>query len=587
MVLWPCQVVIGIGFALQAAIAVPTVGAGPGFLVVAGAAWLAQWAMTWAAYRAFLARPWWRRHAFGTSLVLLVVITIAAVVSSLAFAGLSSTDGWTALWRWLITLLATALLVTLADYRDDMLRERRVQEELREARQQAASVVRLAREEIVERLLGMLREAFDATSPTTSASDRLERFAREQVRPLSHELAEAMPPLARRDPGADVRSSWREVLSDVTSRPLIRPWAMTIVVTLLYVFTTVEVTSASAPASPPEGSVDGSGVGVSVDLTTLLPSLLALSLVFVMTLAVSWAAVRITTPLLPRLGLGMRVLLAILTVLAVAFAVTLVVYGTLTATGVRPAASRTLAEQTWVVFSLVAIAFIIVITRSITSLLRQSTQRLRDLTDELEWETTRLHNAVSQERQFFATQLHGPIQSAAAAAALRLHDSDASAEALHRVESDLRSAVEALGHGPPKSRDLPTEVGDLMTTWSGVCEVTADLPDAVVAAVNSDWICVGTVRDLLIEAVANAAMHGRATTVRIEAACEIDGEAAFTITDDGTTAPGEERGLGSSLLDMTCVRWSRTRQEQGVRLDAVVAVPGLTADLAHRLAPVG
>ena len=567
------QLVIGLGFAIQAGISVPVEGAGPGFLVVAGVAWLTQWGLLWLAYRAFLARPWWRAHPVVSALVILVIVVLAAIVSIVALPAWSDTTGWTILWRWSITLVVTALLVSLGDYRDDLVRERRLQEQLRESREQAAGLVEAERRSIVERLLDMLQQAFDATSMDAAGSERLQHFAREQVRPLSHELAEAMPPLSRSAPVPDARSSWREVLSDVTSRPLIRPWAMSIVVTLLYILTTVQLTTAATPASPPEGSANGTGVGVSVDLTTFLPAMAALLLVFILTLAVSWAAVRVTTPLLPRLSLGMRAMLAVLTVLAVALVVTLAVYGVLTLTGARPVASRTLGDQAWVVASVVVIASAIVVTRSIASLLRQSSQRLRELNEELEWETTRLNNALSQERQFFATQLHGPIQSAAAAAALRLHHTDATTDALQQVESDLRSAVEALGEGPPQSRDIESELADLAAMWAGVCEVHVTVPDSVIDAVNADWIAVGTVRDLLVDAVANAAMHGHAAHVWITGDWSAAGEIEFTIVDDGSAGLGEDRGLGTALLDAACVRWSREAVDGGVRLNAVTAVP--------------
>lgn len=567
------QLVIGLGFAIQAGISVPVEGAGPGFLVVAGLAWLTQWGLLWLAYRGFLARAWWRVHPRISALVILVIVILAAIVSILVLPAWSDTTGWTILWRWSITLVVTALMVSLGDYRDDLVRERRMQEELSAAREQAAGLVEAERRGIVERLLAMLQQAFDATSMDSAGSERLQHFAREQVRPLSHELAEAMPPLARSAPVPDVRFSWREVLSDVTSRPLIRPWPMTIVVTLLYILTTVQLTTPSAPASPPEGSAAGTGVGVSVDLTTFLPAIAALLLVFFLTLAVTWGAVRITTPLLPRLGLGMRATLTVVTVLAVAFAITLVVYAVLALTGVRPVASRTLDEQAWVIVSIVVIACVVVVTRSMASLLRQSSQRLRELNEELEWQTTRLNNALNQERQFFATQLHGPIQSAAAAAALRLHHTDASGEALRQVESDLRSAVEALGEGPPQARSIESELADLAAMWAGVCEVSVAIPDSVIDAVNADWIAVGTVRDILVDAVANAAMHGHAAHVWISGDWSAAGEIEFTIVDDGTAGLGEERGLGTALLDAACVRWSREAVDGGVRLNAVTAVP--------------
>ncbi len=573
MTQWGIQCVIGVGFGLQAAIAVPAVGAGVGFLVVTATAWIVQWAWVWLAYRIVMGRPWWSGHPAVKALVILLITVVSAVISVIVLPAWSVTDGWTVLWRWVITLLVTALMVVLADYRHDVERERLLQEELRDAREQASTIVEAEREGIVSRLLEMLQQAFDATAPSHAGSERLERFAREQVRPLSHELAQAMPPMTRGGRGAPERSTWREVIADATSRPLVRPWTMAIAVTVLYVLTTVQLTTgADTESGTPDPPTD-QGVGVTVDLANLVQSLGSLGLVFIVTLGVSWFAVRLTTPVLPRLGLALRVLIAVVTVAAIGFLVVLVVRIAVTQVGLRPDMTRSLGEQLLVSLPVVAVAFSIVITRSLVALLRQSTRRVRDLTDELEWETTRLNNALSQERHFFATQLHGPIQSAVAAAALRLHASEVSPEALSQVRVDLQSAVQALGEGPPRTRRIESDLEDLVATWMGVCDVRIDIPDSVVSAIDGDWITVGTVRDLLVDAVANAAMHGRASNAWIEADWDARGEIEFVITDDGTAGLGEGSGLGSALLDSTCVRWSRVQGEDGVCLRAVVVVP--------------
>ena len=141
------------------------------------------------------------------------------------------------------------------------------------------------------------------------------------------------------------------------------------------------------------------------------------------------------------------------------------------------------------------------------------------------------------------------------------------------LEAGRLAPVEALGEGPPQARSIESELADLAAMWAGVCEVSVAIPDSVTDAVNADWIAVGTVRDILVDAVANAAMHGHAAHVWISGDWSAAGEIEFTIVDDGTAGLGEERGLGTALLDAACVRWSREAVDGGVRLNAVTAVP--------------
>jgi hypothetical protein len=569
MTRWSIQVVIAVGFILEAVISVVVTEASPGLIPMSVVAWLLQWGITWLTYRAFLSRPWWRRHMWLSSGVILIIISVVAMGTVNAFPGWSGTDGWTVMWRFAVTLLATGLVIAVSNYRDDILRERSIQDRLQRTRAERISVVREMRDDVVARLLAMLQQAFDATSHDGAGAQRLARFAREQVRPLSHELAEAMPPLTRRESTSVDRYSWREALGDVTSKPLVRPWPMAIAVTILFIFATVETTTVDAPV----GDVGGPGLTVSVDLSTFIVGMGALAVVFMATWVGAFIAMRLTTPILPTLGLAARVTLAIATVLSIGVLVVLVVQGVVTVTATEGDEPGTLLRRLWISVPIVAIAFAVVIARSISGLLRESARRVHELTQQLEWESTRVVNALNQERQFFATQLHGPIQSAAAAAALRLESSEASPEALEQVRTDLSGAIQALGQGPPDRRDVGEELRKLADTWAGVCEVHVDVPDSIVESLDADWVASGTVLDLLVDAVANAVMHGDAAHVWIGAEWVADGEVEITVVNDGGAELGEGRGLGSALLDSTCVRWSRHQVADGVRLDAVVAVP--------------
>ena len=307
----------------------------------------------------------------------------------------------------------------------------------------------------------------------------------------------------------------------------------------------------------------------------MLEALASLGMVFFTTLCVAWLVVRLVTPVLPRLSLGSRVLLALGSILLVAVSVVLVVQLVDVALPLSDDSSGSLNRRLWLALPIVAIAFLIVITRSISELLRDSTRRMRLLTDQLEWETTRLDNAISQERQFFATQLHGPIQSAAAAAALRWESGAPSIETLDRVRRDLEETVQALGDGPPQHRNVRAEIRNLTDTWEGVCQIRVSMPDSVIIALDRDWVAAGTVLNFVTEAVANAAMHGRASHVEIDVLPQPPDEITITVVNDGHLELGEGRGLGSAMLDATCVRWSRQVLEGCVVLRAVIAVPEL------------
>lgn len=575
---WRVQVIILFGFFVLALVS-SVVFQGtiaPIALVVAAVAWAAQWGALWLAHRMFLTRQWWRRHGFMSSLILLVIIGVLAIITSVIAGSAAVTDGWTVIWRWVITLLVSAVAVLSVEYRRDLEYQRELREELLQAKSAGIEQVMSQRFAVVTRMLQMLQDSVaTATNHSESASRAVSQFARDRVRPLSHELMVALPvvDVPRSDPTRI--AGWREALERITAVPLVRPWLMAIAVTVLFVFTTVQTTSSSSDVQVRDAS-DATGVTVTVDLGSLLMSFLLLALVFATTLVTSWVMLRATRGVLPRLSLGRRLLVALLTPIVIAVLVQLVIQIAYVVPGFSRNLSSNLVDRLWLTVPIVVVAFALLIIRVLTEAITSTRRDLQRSTADLSWENSRLRNSLGQERKFYSTQLHGPIQSAAVAAAMRLEsfdDSDDVAPVLENVERDLTRAIHSLADGPPERRDVRAEVANLGNTWAGVCDVVWDVPDSLLDAMDADWVAAGTMMDVLVDAVANAAMHGRAKHVWISVRWTNDDEVGITVTNDGSTDLGESRGLGSVLLDESCVQWSRKISDGRVVLTFTLAIP--------------
>lgn len=579
---WPIQLVILVGFLVLAVLssAASTGAVSLTALVIAPIAWALQWGAMWVAHRWFLNRPWWRRHGFWSSMILLFIIIMIAIITGIIGGSASVTDGWTVVWRWAITVLVISLAVLSIDYRHDVHAQRQVNDDLHEARIFGIEQVMAQRAEVVTRMFDMLQEAVAAASRTSSsASEIVQGYAREQVRPMSHELMRSLPVMdaPRVRSGA---AGWREVVGRITAAPLIRPVLMAIAVTVLFIFTTVETRSSDEGIEVTDAA-GSTGVNVTVDLGSLLTSLLLLALVFAATWASSWAMLRATRDLLPRLSLGRRLLVALATPLAITVVVQVVIQVASVVPGFSDDLGSNRVDRLWLTVPIVVVAFGLLIVRGLVSAITSTRRDLQRSTADLAWENSRLRNSLGQERQFFSTQLHGPIQSVAAAAALRLESLGEAADprpVLDEIERDLTGAIHALAQGPPEWRDVRAEITNLVGTWVGVCEVDVDIPDSIIESLDADWVAAGTAMDLLVDAVANAAMHGRAVRVWISAEWMSDDEVAMTVTNDGSTDLGESRGMGSALLDESCVWWSREQFAGAVRLSFAMAVPRAMTD---------
>jgi hypothetical protein len=574
----PIQVAILIGYVVLAALsslAITGSVAWTAVVVIAPIAWAAQWGAMWLTQRGFLDRPWWRRHGFWSSMVLMLIIAVIATLTAGILGSAAATDGWTVLWRWGITVLVTSIAVLSIDYGRDVQEERDVQEQLQDARLHGVGQVIAQRGDVVSRMLAMLQDAVASVAGSSAqASEVITGFAREQVRPLSHELMQALPVVDAPRARSDSTSGWRDVLARITSVPLIRPTLMAIAVTLLFLFTTVETTTAGDPA-PGRDANGGAGVTVSFDLASFAVTLFLLVVVFVVTWGTAWVMLRLTRDVVRRVSLGRRVVVMLLTPIVIAMVLAAVIQVAYVVPGFSDELSSNVVDRLWLTAPIVIVAFVILIGRVLLEVITTTRRQLRRSTADLEWENTRVRNALDQERQFFATQLHGPIQSAAAAAALRLQSLETGVEAdslLADVEHDLTVAIHALADGPPERRELRAEMSNLIATWTGVCAVHIDLPESIVEAFDADWVACGTMVDLLVDAVANAAMHGRAKNVWISGTWLADDEVGITVANDGSTELGDGRGLGTALLDESCVRWSRGIIDGAVALSFTIAI---------------
>jgi hypothetical protein len=80
------------------------------------ATWVLLWVFLLIGRWAFLARSWARRHPMLGATFIFISVVIAGVVAAVAVPGSAGTDGWTFLWRAVITFTALALWSVLQEY---------------------------------------------------------------------------------------------------------------------------------------------------------------------------------------------------------------------------------------------------------------------------------------------------------------------------------------------------------------------------------------------------------------------------------------------------------------------------------------
>lgn len=452
------------------------------------------------------------------------------------------------------TLVGATMVLCLAAIIVDSWREYRTRDRrLRELRSQADLVRTQAAASIEEQNAAtaqavgevLIEQVTSLTAADAQGSaERLRATALDVVRPLSHELA--LGEASFRVPAAKApRADLGQFVADATALRLIPPFA-------LAVLTTVPVAFYAA---------------LQVSVRLALPLALA---TFAVILGVSWLANQVFARVSARLGTAARVAWLLMALAAVT-AATLVVWQVL--------GSAESADAAWGVMA--CIIPVVGITLPAVTALRavQARQQseLAAVTAELDWQVARARELQWVRRTALARALHGPVQSAAMAAALRLESAvrggTLSEGVLDEVRSWLVAALEELNPGADRPVSLPEVFERLQGMWSGVCEVAIAIEQPAAERLAADAVSSRAVADVLEEGCANAVQHGAATRVSVDIRLGEPLEILVTLRDDGQSGDAHRTaGLGSRLLDAVTLSWHRESGPVGSVLQAVIPI---------------
>lgn len=506
-------------------------------------------ALIWAALRRDPGRP---RPLLVLATAFVGLMFRATVIGWVMYVQLGPTESR---WgdRFASALLNIGMTFVVAAYLVSVTRERRRQILRLEAlnRQLATTLADVDRQ-ISERRNQMLTEvqsvlvaeldAIDPAAPARSV-ESLRRTASTVIRPLSHRLALANSEQLPAPTTGPTAVSWSEVLDEVaTGRPF-QPRTSG----LLFGLEALAATVAYPRGAP-----------LFASLVLLLTSLLLI------------ANAALERALRGR-SRGIRwtlVISAAVMVGAVLASVTL----TATESGRQTAALAFGAAFFAVVFTLGT-----AVAASVGRDRKQMINRLQETSQLLERRLVRGRQVRWLQEKGLARALHGPVQSAVTAAALRL-DSAVRADSVQPtlLEAVRRQLSDALGVLASPTSDvvhLDHALKRIGATWDGLCVVSSQVTIDADELLAADAVLRSTVIDILTEASSNAVRHDGTTHLSIDIGRN-DDDLLLRVTGNAhhRGAAGQP-GLGSRVLDDCTLQWHLDRQDRTTSLVAVLPVP--------------
>lgn len=475
----------------------------------------------------------------------LAVFTIAATAFTATFGSLIKdrpvAPPATPNFMYLATVaIIVVFLLTAAIAADALAQHRHQQEELNDHRERLEHLRGVVAGAIAERQRGIVAqvetqfadtvEQLSAQSPR-EAVETLRWAAQELVRPLSHDLATRSIPFDPTFPAKVVRGSgWRTVIMSATAGAPVRVLGVPLVsfaVTLLY-------------RTERHGWAVGALGGAVNALAILLGALLAN---------------RIMESLAPRLTVWARASLLTVSLAAMGVLGVLAQRVILHSQGTVGSLTVNIALTAFIGW---ALALLTAAERHLTA----SEAEIRMLRRELDWEIARANQTQWQQQRALALALHGPLQSAVNAAALRidaaLRADTVTPDLIRNERTSIINAVDQLQTvAADRVTDLELDLRRLKGTWQDLCDIDIAMPQEVLANITADPACASAVSDIVTESCANAIKHAEAKHICV-AFSQPESERLVTVVIENDGAPMDpmaRRGLGTSLIDDVACEW--------------------------------
>jgi signal transduction histidine kinase len=187
---------------------------------------------------------------------------------------------------------------------------------------------------------------------------------------------------------------------------------------------------------------------------------------------------------------------------------------------------------------------------------------------------SQLRQEVWLNRRKIAAVLHGSVQGALYAGAIRLAKSDEpSPQEIEQVQSDIVAAINKLEvvDGSERLVDVLDQIKDV---WDGAVELELPKLDAkTIEVLEGNLVAGACVAEVIRESVSNAVKHGQAKRIRVELDLKPHNLVEVRVSNDGQPVSKEAKaGYGSSILDEVAYEWNLESVGSQTVLTARVAV---------------
>lgn len=203
-----------------------------------------------------------------------------------------------------------------------------------------------------------------------------------------------------------------------------------------------------------------------------------------------------------------------------------------------------------------------------------SQQFARDVNEQLELLNSQARRELWLNRRRIATVLHGPVQSALYASAMRLAQANRpSKKLIQSVNEDLAEALEVLKFESLEKTNLRDVLTQIVDVWAGTCEIYPVISKSVYQAIRKRPLLGEAVSEILREAISNAIKHGAATEIEVDTKISHNLIVLSILNNGKAPVNRAGTGFGSKLYAELTHTWALDRIEDGrTRFNATIFI---------------
>jgi signal transduction histidine kinase len=193
---------------------------------------------------------------------------------------------------------------------------------------------------------------------------------------------------------------------------------------------------------------------------------------------------------------------------------------------------------------------------------KTTTENLAGVNQQLEILNASLRQELWLNRRRTASVLHGPVQAALFASAMKLSQTEEpTTELVAEVEKDIQNALEKLNNPSNLDREgISAVLEQIVDIWSDAASITIDLAPELEQAISTQPLTSEALIEISREFINNAIKHGKADLVSLRVFRLDPYRLAVEVTDDGQgIPPGAKPGFGSKLLTELSLNWKQSR----------------------------